>query len=148
MTAGRNGEGVVPQRPLPQPDDATEPYWQACREEELRMQTCEGCGHRRFPPRPMCPRCLDMRSRWDRMSGRGQIYSWVICHPPLLPAFQERAPLLVVLVELEDDPSLRMVGNLLDCDPERVAIGMPVEVIFETVTDEVTLPQWKPVSAG
>jgi len=76
------------------------------------------------------------------MSGRGTVYSRVVCHPPVLPAFQERAPYAVVLVELEEDPGLRMVGNVQGCAPEDVEIGMPVRVTFQDLNDEIALPQW------
>ena len=77
------------------------------------------------------------------LSGRGTVYSYVTCHPPLLPAFQERAPLLVLLVELDEGEDLRILGNWMDDDPEAVEIGTPVEVVFEPVSDEITLPQWR-----
>lgn len=134
---------MLAERPLPRPDDATEPYWQGCREGELRMQRCQPCGHMRFPPRPMCPRCQSFDAGWVAVSGRGRVYSWVVCHPPLLPAFQERAPLVVLLVELDESPDLRIVGNLLGDESGPIEIGMPVEVVFEEVTSEVTLPQWQ-----
>ena len=135
---------MIAERPVPAPDDATAPYWEACRAGELRMQRCRPCGHLRFPPRPMCPRCQSFEDVWVRVSGRGHVYSWVVCHPPLLPAFQERAPLAIVLVELEEDPDLRIVGNLFDCAHEDIAIGLAVEVFFEELTAEVSLPQWRP----
>lgn len=135
-------DSMIAGRPLPRPDDASEPYWQGCREGELRIQRCGACGHLRFPPRPMCPCCNSFRAGFVPVSGRGHVYSYVICHPPLLPAFQERAPLLVVLVELEEGCDLRIVGNWLD-DDEAVAIGLPVEVVFERVSDEISLPQWR-----
>jgi len=133
-------------RPVPLPDDASEAYWKACREGSLRMQRCAECGRLRFPPRPMCPGCQSFECRWDAMSGRGRLYSWVVCHPPLLPAFQSRAPLVVVLVELEEGPELRIVGNLFDCPISEIEIGMPVEVCFEQLTPELSLPQWRPAS--
>lgn len=141
---------MISERPLPAADDASEPYWQGCREGELRMQRCQPCGHLRFPPRPMCPRCQSFDSAWVPVSGRGRVYSWVVAHPPLLPAFEERAPLVVLLVELDESPHLRVVGNLLEQEVQEgeagtrsIAIGMPVEVVFERVTAEVTLPQWR-----
>ena len=134
----------TPERPLPRPDDASQAYWEACRAGELRMQRCGACGRFRFPPRPMCPRCQSFDCEWRESSGRGRLYSWVVCHPPLLPAFQSRAPLAIVLVELEDDPTLRIVGNLFECPLPEIAIGMPLEVFFEQVTPEVSLPQWRP----
>ena len=137
---------MIAERPIPQPDDATAPYWEGCREGELRMQRCQPCGHLRFPPRPMCPRCQSLDSGWVPVSGRGQVYSWVVCHAPLLPAFQERAPLTVLLVELEEGEALRLVGNWAPgVEPTgEVEIGQAVEVVFERLDDDVVLPQWRP----
>ena len=134
---------MASERPLPRPDDASQQYWQGCRDGELRMQRCTPCGHLRFPPRPMCPRCQSFECGWVPVSGRGTVYSWVVAHPPLLPAFVDLAPLVVLLVELEEGDDLRIVGNLLGEGPEDVAIGMPVEVAFEQVAAEVVLPQWR-----
>lgn len=133
-----------PQRPLPQPDDASRPYWEAARRRELVVQRCGSCGRLRFPPQPMCDACRSLAVEWARMSGRGTIFSFVVAHPPVLPAFQARAPFAIVLVELEEDPALRIVGNLLDAPPGAARIGFPVEVTFEDVTDAFTLPQWRP----
>ena len=135
---------AIPQRPLPQPDDATRPYWEAARRRELVVQRCGSCETLRFPPQPMCDACRSMTVEWVRMSGRGTVFSFVVAHPPVLPAFQERAPFAIVLVELEDDPRLRIIGNLLDAPAEAACIGLPVEVVFEDVTETVTLPQWRP----
>ena len=134
---------MASERPLPRPDDASQQYWQGCRDGELRMQRCTHCGHLRFPPRPMCPRCQSFECGWVPVSGRGTVYSWVVAHPPLLPAFVDLAPLVVLLVELEEGDDLRIVGNLLGEGPEDVAIGMPVEVAFEQVAADVVLPQWR-----
>lgn len=137
---------MVSERPLPRPDDATEEYWRACRDGELRMQRCQPCGHVRFPPRPMCPRCQSFESSWVPVSGRGTVYSWVVAHPPLLPAFADRAPLPILLVELEEGEDLRIVGNLIgeiEEGDEPIEIGMPVEVVFEEVAPDVVLPQWR-----
>jgi uncharacterized OB-fold protein len=89
----------------------------------------------------MCPRCQSFEAVWVRLSGRGSVFSWVVCHPPLLPAFQ--APLVVLLVELAESPELRVVGNLIDEGGDEIEIGMPVEVAFEELTEDVTLPQWR-----
>ena len=130
-------------RPLPLPDDDTRPFWEHCRRHELRMQRCGDCGALRFTPRPLCPRCLSGACEWVPVSGRGTIASRVVVHPPVLPAFADRVPYAVVLVELAEDPTLRMVGNVLDAAPDEVEIGRPVEVAFEELTEEITLPQWK-----
>jgi uncharacterized OB-fold protein len=134
---------VTLDRPLPLLDDASAPHWEAAARGELRIQRCEPCGHWRFPPRPLCPRCRSDGVEWRAVSGRGTVYSFVVVHGPVLPAFAERVPFAVVLVELEEDPQLRLVGNLLDVPPERVRIGMPVTVDFEAVGEGVVLPQWR-----
>jgi uncharacterized OB-fold protein len=134
---------MISERPLPLPDDATLAFWEACRRGELRMQRCAECKRLRWPPRPMCPGCQSFEGEWIPVSGRGTIYSFVIAHAPLLPAFQPRAPMPVVLVALEEDPTLRLIGNLVDPgQASRLAIGAPVEVAFEDL-GEVTLPQWR-----
>ena len=132
---------MLEERPLPLPDDASAPFWEACRRRELTMQRCAGCGALRFPPRPMCPECQSFECTWERMSGRGTVYSFVIAHPPLLPAFQPRAPMPIVLVELEEDPRLRIVGNIAG-SAEGLRIGARVAVAFEDVASDVTLPAW------
>lgn len=132
------------ERPLPLPDQDTAEFWAGCARHELLMQRCAACKRFRFYPRPMCPHCTSMESGWVPVSGRGTVYSWVIVHPPVLPAFQSMVPYPVVLVALDDDPELRLVGNLLECDPDAIQMGMAVEIVFQDVADGVTLPQWRP----
>ena len=128
--------------------DAAE-FWAGCERGELLVQTCKSCGMRRMPPRPMCPRCRSLELRWEAMSGRGTIWSFIVPHPPLLPAYQELAPYNVVVVALEEDPTIRFVGNLVtepegainEIDPATIAIGDPVGVVFHRVED-VVLPRW------
>lgn len=126
------------------------PFWDGCAHGELRVQRCDSCGRRRMPPRPMCPWCRSFDARWDAMSGRGRVWSIVIPHPPLLPAYGDQAPYNVVLVELDDDPAIRFVGNVVaeagaplnSVDPRSITIGDAVSVVFSAVADDVWLPQW------
>jgi uncharacterized OB-fold protein len=136
--------GMIAARPLPQPDEWSKGFWDACNAGRLEMQRCQSCKRFRFYPRPLCPRCRSLEWEYAPVSGRGTIYSWVVVHPPVMPAFQDRVPLAVVLVELDEDPELRLVGNLVDCPLERIEFGMPVAVTFEKVAEDVTLPQWRP----
>ena len=131
------------ERPLPQPDDDSAPYWEAAARGELQIQRCASCRTWRFPPRPRCPRCQSDAAEWERVSGRGTIYSFVVAHAPVLPAFAARVPFAIALVELDEDPQLRVVGNLLDIGVEAVQIGMRVVVDFEAVEAGVALPQWR-----
>jgi uncharacterized OB-fold protein len=84
-----------------------------------------------------------MREQWVQMRGTGRIYSWIVVHPPVLPAFAGEAPYAVVLVQLDDDPVLRLVGQVVDIPHDQLAAGIEVEVVFDDVTDEITLPKWR-----
>jgi uncharacterized OB-fold protein len=141
---------------LPLQDDDGRPFWEGTLQDELRMQACSGCGRLRFPPRPMCPWCRSLDSRWKTMSGRGTIWSFVVPHPPLLPAYAELAPYNVVVVALDEEPIIRLVGNLVadedgpinEVDPATIGIGQEVRVVFQRIADDVALPRWTPVLAG
>lgn len=135
---------------LPDVDDPTAAgFWAGTARGELLVQACGACGAWRMPPRPMCPKCRSIEVRWDRTSGRGRVWSFIVPHPPLLPAFAELAPYNAIVVELEEDPSIRYAGNLVasadgpinEIDPATIRIGEPVQVVFCAVED-VMLPRW------
>ena len=133
-----------PLRPVPGPDDASEPFWEACARHELLLQACGDAARCGFPRGRCVPRATASRSAWLPASGRGRIWSWVIAHPPVLPAFADRAPYNVIVVEL--DEGVRMIGNLLDTPNDSITEGMPVEVAWEDVEEGVSLPVWRPAS--
>ena len=130
-------------------DPTTAPFWEGCARGELLVQACASCGLRRMPPRPMCPRCRSLETRWERTSGRGRVWSFIVPHPPLLPAFAEVAPYNAIIVELDEDPLIRFAGNLVvsadgeinEIDPTTITIGEPVHVVFHRI-DDVYLPRW------
>lgn len=130
--------------PLPQPGWDNHEFWAACRRHELRIQKCSGCGSCRYYPRPSCPDCQSMRFEWAKMSGRGAVWSYTIAYHPVLPCFADKVPLPVAVVKLREG-NVFMVGRLLDVKPEGVHIGMLVEVVFEDVAEDISLPQWRPV---
>jgi uncharacterized OB-fold protein len=90
----------------------------------------------------MCPQCRSLQSTWEAASGRGRVWSWVVAYPPVLPAFADRVPFNVAVIELKE--GVRMIGNIVDCENDAIRDGMPVEVTFEDVEDGVSLPQWRP----
>jgi uncharacterized OB-fold protein len=122
------------------------PFWEYAARGELRVQACGDCHEPRFPPRPCCPHCRSFASEWRLTSGRGRIWSYVVPHPPLLPDYAEQAPYNVVLVELEDCPRIRLVGNLVahagaalgSLGSHRPRIGARVHAVF----GDGGLPQW------
>src|SRR5712692_6677782 len=132
-------------RPLPLANELTDDYWQGAREQRLVLRRCMDCGYYMHPPRPTCGRCQSERVEAAGVSGRGSVYSFSVMHRPGNPGFEEQLPYAVVIVELVEQPGLITVGNLLDCPPAEIQIGMQVEVAFEAVTEAITLPQWRPM---
>ena len=128
-----------PPRPLPDAD--SEPFWAYCRAAELRLQRCSDYATYRHHPRPRCPRCRSERFEWGRCAGTGEVFSYTVCHRPVLPAFEDLVPYNVVVVRLSEGPF--MVSNLVDSDEEPF-VGMPVEVCFTRIDNELTLPQFRP----
>jgi uncharacterized protein len=129
-----------PRRPHPAVTRDTAFWWEGLKTGKLLIQRCGGCGALRHPPRPMCPHCQSLE--WDTVeaSGRGTVYSFVVSHYPQVPAFDY--PLAIGLIELEE--GTRLVSNVVDIDPAEVHVGMPVEVVFTAVDDELTLPLFRP----
>ncbi len=130
------------ERPLPVPDLDSAPYWEAAREHRFRLPRCNDCGTIAFPPRATCSKCLAGNMSWTDLTGRGTVYTYCVMHDTLIRGMEP--PFVIAQVELEDQPGLRITSNILDCPIENVRIGMPVEVTFEEVNEQVTLPQFKP----
>lgn len=128
-------------RIIPQPTPETKHYWEGAKAGELRLQTCNSCNHTYFPPRPFCPACGSRDVKVIKASGKGRLYSYIINH---LPAPGYTPPFVVAVVELEEGP--RVMTNIVDCPqtPEAMELDMPLEVTFEHLDDEISLPQFKP----
>ena len=129
-------------KPLPVINEDGEPYWEGTKAGELRAPRCQDCRHLWFPPAIVCPKCLGQNIAWERLSGRGSIYTFIVVHRPQHPAFLPEAPYNVAIVELAE--GIRMHANIVECDNDDLAIGMPVEVVFEKIDDDVTLPKFRP----
>jgi len=127
---------------LPTPTPETKPYWDALKEHRLLIQRCKECQRAYFYPRPFCPRCFSFNVEWFEASGRGKLYSFVINHRPA-PGFGPE-PYVIAVVELDEGP--RMMTNLVDVepDPDKINCDMPVRIVYEDVTAEVTLPKFRP----
>jgi uncharacterized OB-fold protein len=123
----------------PQVNRDTAFFWEGTRAGELRVQRCGACGVLRHPPGPACPRCHAMQPTYDVVPGRGTVYSYVVHRHPPVPG--KELPILLVLVEL--DQGVRMVGELLDATPDDVKIGAPVQVSMVRVDDDLTIPAWR-----
>lgn len=135
--------------PLPEISKDKKPYWEAAAKHELLLLKCSNCGSLRHPlfagSSFMCPNCNTTQSpTWVKSAGKGKILTWTVIHRAFHPAFAEQVPYVVALAEL--DEGVRMYANLRGINPADIRGDMAVEVFFEKLTPEVTLPQFRPVS--
>lgn len=131
------------ERKLPTPTPETQSYWDGAKHGLLKLHRCNDCKAAYFPPRPFCPKCSSRNVSEFNASGKATLYSYIINHIPTpgLPT-----PFAIAVVELAEGP--RMMCNILECDqtPEALQLDMPLEVTFERITDDITLPQFKPAN--
>lgn len=132
-------------KPVPMVTPESRFYWEKCKQHELWMRFCNHCQQPYFYPRDVCPMCGSRDVTWRQMSGRGRIHTFAIVHRAPTPAFADDVPFVTAIVELDEGP--RMMTNILmdDPTPEKLKVGMPVEVVFEDITEEISLPKFRPV---
>lgn len=163
MSADRN-QTSGGQLLVPLVDEESAGFWEGAAQGKLCIQACGHCRRLRHPPRPMCPYCQSTERSWRDMSGRATLWSFVVPHPPLLPGFAALAPYNVVVVSLDEDPGIRLVGNVVPgppeepggeldhqigveaVDPATLRIGAPLHAVFGTRPARegtvATLPYW------
>ncbi len=129
-------------KPLPVVSEGARPYWEGCKAGRLRLPKCRSCGTVFFFPAGFCPACLREEIEWIDASGRGVVHAFSVISRPASPAFSDDVPYVVAIIELKEGP--RMMSNFVGIDPARVHVGLAVEVTFERVTDQITLPKFKP----
>lgn len=130
-------------KPMPVPTPETQHYWDGAKAGELRLQRCKDCSKTYFPPRPFCPECASRSVEVIKASGKGKLYSYIINHRPA-PGFEEDGLYAIAVVELDEGP--RLMSNIVDCEqtPEALQLDMALEVTFEKINDDITLPKFKP----
>ena len=129
--------------PLPQPTLDNHPFYEAAKRGELRFQRCSACGEFRHYPRPICPHCLSREYEWELSRGRGTVYTWTIVRGPTLPAFNDQLPYNVVDVLM--DEGVHFISQILDCPPDQIHAGLPVQAVFVPMSDEITLVKFRRV---
>ena len=133
-------------KPLPTPSQVSRPFWDAAKEHRLTYQRCSACGTRVFYPRDICPgpECFGVgTAEWVESSGKGWVYASSISYQPAHPAFADDVPCVLAVIEL--DEGVRMHTNVVGIDPKEVEIGMRVEVAWDDVTPEISLPKFRPI---
>jgi len=128
-------------KPLPTITDENREFWEGARRGKLRMQKCGDCGHIRFPISHVCPKCLSYNFEWADLSGRGEVFSYVVFHQLYNKAFEKDVPYNVALVQLEEGP--RMYSNVIGVDNDAVKVGDKLEATFDQVTPEITIPRFR-----
>jgi len=130
-------------KPVVVPSEDSAPFWAAAKDHKLVLQKCGTCGSFRFPPSPLCPECSAMGGEWTGLTGRGKVFSFVVFHRAYHKGFEADLPYAVALVELDEGP--RLISNVVGVPPDQLRCDMPVEVVFDDVTADCTLPRFKAV---
>ena len=124
--------------------ELTAPYWQGCRESELRLQRCADCDQHQFYPRTICSHCGSAELSWDTVSGRGMVASFTIVRRAISNAYE--APYVVAFIRLEEGPV--MMSTIVGTEPEQVSIGAPVTVDFESWSEDIVMPVFRMTANG
>jgi uncharacterized OB-fold protein len=133
------------QKPLPIPDEDSQPFFAGAREQKLMIQRCSTCGTAMWPVKTRCINCLGAELAWVQASGQGTLYSFVLMHQVYHPGFASEVPYNIAEVDLAE--GLRIITNIVGCPNDQLRIGMSLEATFEILTDEITLPKFKPARA-
>lgn len=134
-------------KPLPYITEDSRPFWEAAKDHRLVLPLCGDCGKYHYYPRLVCPHCGSRDISFAPVSGRGAVYAFSIQYRAQGPGWTGETPYVTALIDLEEGP--RMLSNLIEVEPDpgTVRCGMHVEVVFDDVTPEITLPKFKPVEA-
>jgi uncharacterized OB-fold protein len=130
-------------KPLPKPTPWSKPFWDGCKNGKLLIQQCKECQRYVFYPKLFCPFCLSYDLNWIEATGKGKIYTFTVVYSYQPTEFSADVPYVVAVIDLEE--GVRMMSNIVGCKPEAVKCDMDVEVVFEKVSHDVTLPKFKPV---
>src|SRR6266540_1362290 len=134
---------TAPTQPAPKPikpvvSEINRRFWDACRDRRLIAQRCTHCGELRHPAAPVCPQCLSTGYEWEELSGRGELFSFIVIHRGYHPWWAQRVPYNVALIEL--DEGLRLFSNVVGTPNEELRVGHKVKVAFEQRDDELIVP--------
>ncbi|MBT3943769.1 MAG: Zn-ribbon domain-containing OB-fold protein [Chloroflexi bacterium] len=131
-------------KPIPIPQPESDNYWEGAKAGELRLRHCDDCNQAYFYPRNICPDCGNNNTSWIVASGKAKIHTFAIVHRPPHPGFMDDIPYVPAIVELEEGPRMATQIVNVEADPSAISIDMPVKVVFESITDEISLPKFEP----
>ena len=130
------------EKPMPEVNDLNRPHWDAAKQHQFLIQRCQDCGHMWFPPMPNCSNCLSERLEWAPMKGTGKVHSFIVYHQGWLPGYLKQTPYNVAIVQLDEGP--RLINNIVGVANDDIRVDMPVEVVFEEINPDVTIPRFRP----
>ncbi len=132
------------EKPLPVYTPVSLKYWQTLKRHELTIQKCKKCNKNIFYPREFCPDCLSEDLRWLKVSGIGKLQSYTVVHSTAYPEFRNDLPIILGFIKLEE--GVQMMADIVMCKPENLRVDMEVEIVFDDITEEHTLPRFRPCS--
>ena len=128
--------------PIPVADEASAEFYAGAKDGKLMLLRCSQCGRYRLPGRERCDDCWSTDIEWAQASGRGKLYSFGVMHRQYHPAFADALPYHFAIVELEEGP--RLVSNIVDCPDDQLRVDMPLQAVYDSVSDETTLIRFRP----
>ncbi len=129
-------------KPMPRPTPWSQPFWDAAREHRLVLKKCKSCGTLQHPPYLYCPQCSSEEAEWVEASGKATLYGYTVNEFAVPFPFWDDLPYVTAIIDLAE--GVRMISNVVDCPPAELVNGMALEVVFEDVSPEFTLPKWRP----
>lgn len=130
-------------RPIPVPNEWTRPFWDAAKNNVLALQRCQACKHFQHPPYATCTNCMSVDLKFEPVAGKGTIYAYTIMYHTGDKRFVAAVPYASIIVELDAAPGALMAGNLLEVPYTEAKVGRRVEVVFQKLNDDFTLPQFR-----
>jgi uncharacterized OB-fold protein len=129
--------------PIPVPDIDSEAFWTGLREHKLRLLHCQNCGHWVHYPVMACPRCHSFDLKPEEISGKGSVYTFSVSHRVFVPGVNP--PYAIVVVDIDEEPGVRIMSNLVNCHEDEIEIGMPVKAVFKDIDDKAALVFFEPI---
>jgi len=132
-------------KPLPQITDLTRPFWTAAKNRKLVMQKCTRCGTMNFYPKAWCVECGNRDLQWVETKPTGTVYSYTVATAVMMnfPGWKDDLPIVLGIIDVDD--GARMYGQITDCAPDKVHIGMRVQAYFADISEEAAVPKFRPV---
>jgi len=132
--------------PLPLITEVSKVFYDGCKNEKLLYQQCSDCDEVIFFPKILCPECMSRNLAWKQSSGKGKIFSYTVTYGYAPPEFTSETPYVLAIVKM--DEGYKLMTNIIESDFDKLSCDLPVEVVFDPVTPEITLPKFRLVNAG